>query len=74
MLVGAGGKLLGYYLREDNNWSMDIPSVKRQVAQARAEGVAVRGLVFINPGELRALCRLTRLAEDSKQEWQRFLP
>ncbi len=29
---------------------MDIPSVKRQVAQARSEGIAVRGLVFINPG------------------------
>ena len=29
---------------------MDIPSVKRQVAKARADGIAVRGLVFINPG------------------------
>ena len=32
---------------------MDIPSVKRQVAQARSEGIAVRGLVFINPGRPR---------------------
>ena len=47
----AGGRLLGYYLREDSNWSMDIPSVKRQVAKARADGIAVRGLVFINPGK-----------------------
>ena len=38
---------------------MDIPSVKRQVAKARADGIAVRGLVFINPGtraELRGSC------------------
>ena len=51
----AGGRLLGYYLREDSNWSMDIPSVKRQVAKARADGIAVRGLVFINPGKRAAL-------------------
>ncbi|CAL5229017.1 g12261 [Coccomyxa viridis] len=51
-----GGKLLGYYLREDSNWSMDIPSVKRQVAQARSEGIAVRGLVFINPGNPTGQC------------------
>ena len=49
-LLCAGGRLLGYYLKEDSNWSMDIPSVKRQVAEARAQGIAVRGLVFINPG------------------------
>ena len=58
----AGGRLLGYYLREDSNWSMDIPSVKRQVAKARADGIAVRGLVFINPGK-RASLWLTRSAE-----------
>ena len=51
----AGGRLLGYYLREDSNWSMDIPSVKRQVAKARADGIAVRGLVFINPGKRATL-------------------
>ena len=33
---------------------MDIPSVKRQVAKARADGIAVRGLVFINPGKCAA--------------------
>jgi hypothetical protein len=30
---------------------MDIESVRQQVADARARGIAVRALVFINPGE-----------------------
>ena len=64
-LLRAGGKLLGYYLREDSNWSMDIPSVKSQVAQARSEGIAVRGLVFINPGALCLIAALSRLADST---------
>ena len=47
---------------------MDIPSVKRQVAKARADGIAVRGLVFINPGKHAAPCR-TQLAEQCIRAW-----
>lgn len=41
---------MGYNLREENNWSMDIADVKKRVDDARAKGIAVRALVFINPG------------------------
>ena len=60
----AGGQLLGYYLTEETGWSMDIESVRKQVQDARSRGIAVRALVFINPGRgpwvtpllLRRLC------------------
>lgn len=48
--VTAGGQLLGYYLKEETGWSMDIAEVKKKVDQARDQGIAVRALVFINPG------------------------
>ena len=41
---------MGYNLKEETGWSMDIADVKKRVADARAKGIAVRALVFINPG------------------------
>jgi aspartate/methionine/tyrosine aminotransferase len=37
-------------LDENNNWALHMESLQNAVKQARAEGKAVRGLVFINPG------------------------
>ncbi|BDA47935.1 Alanine aminotransferase 2 [Coccomyxa sp. Obi] len=51
-----GGQLVGYNLREENNWSMDIADVKKRVDDARAKGIAVRALVFINPGNPTGQC------------------
>ena len=48
--VRAGGQLLGYYLKEESGWSMDIAEVRKQVQAARDRGIAVRAVVFINPG------------------------
>lgn len=45
-----GGTLLPYELDEDEGWALSVASLKGAVAKARAEGKAVRGLVFINPG------------------------
>jgi hypothetical protein len=42
--------LLGYYLKEETGWSMEIAEVKKVVNDARSRGIAVRALVFINPG------------------------
>ena len=49
-MCGAGGELVGYNLKEETGWSMDIADVKKRVNDARAKGIAVRALVFINPG------------------------
>ena len=62
----TGGQLVGYNLKEENNWSMDIADVKKNVDDARARGIAVRALVFINPGAapppLMPACLLYSLA------------
>ncbi len=57
---------MGYNLKEETGWSMDIADVKKSVDDARARGIAVRALVFINPGAalrplLRCLCMLATL-------------
>jgi hypothetical protein len=48
--AAAGGTLVPYMLDEDKNWGLSMDSLKAAVKQARSEGKAVRGLVFINPG------------------------
>ncbi|KDD76740.1 aminotransferase [Helicosporidium sp. ATCC 50920] len=45
-----GGELLPYHLREESGWALDVSEIAQQIERARARGVAVRGLVLINPG------------------------
>lgn len=40
---------INYYLNEDNNWSLDIPELKRAIQEARSKCLP-RALVVINPG------------------------
>lgn len=51
-----GGSLLGYYLDESKGWSMSLDSIRSQVAKAKADGKAVRALVYINPGNPTGQC------------------
>ena len=44
------GSLVPYHLDEDQGWGLDAAELRAQLAAARAKGVAVRGLVVINPG------------------------
>lgn len=44
-----GGQLVGYYLDEDNTWALDVAALEESLAQARAKGVVVKAMVFINP-------------------------
>jgi hypothetical protein len=37
-------------LDEGRNWALDMASLRNAVSNARRAGKAVRGLVFINPG------------------------
>jgi glutamate--glyoxylate aminotransferase len=63
-----GGTLVPYMLDESKNWAMSIDSLKAAVQKARAEGKAVRGLVFINPGNPTGQC----LTYENLQELIKF--
>ncbi len=56
-----GGELVGYYLDEDNGWSLDIAELERALQAARSKGIVVRAFVFINPGNPTGQC----LTEDN---------
>jgi len=50
------GTLVPYYLDEDAAWGLDVAHLSKQLAEARASGVTVRGLVVINPGNPTGQC------------------
>ncbi|KAJ4419769.1 alanine transaminase [Gnomoniopsis sp. IMI 355080] len=39
-----------YYLDESKNWGTDLATIKKACADAKAQGVDVRAIVIINPG------------------------
>ncbi len=45
-----GGAQVGYLLDEANGWKLSRQALEAAHARARAEGIQVRGLVIINPG------------------------
>jgi alanine transaminase len=45
-----GGKLVGYYLDEENGWSLSVDELERSYQEAVNKGIDVRALVIINPG------------------------
>lgn len=50
------GQLVGYYLNEENGWSMDLPELERSYDAAVAAGTTVRAIVIINPGNPTGQC------------------
>ena len=68
-----GGSLVPYALNEEAGWALDTASIEAAIVKAKAEGVAPRGLVFINPGNPTGQClpeanlrALIKLAYDQK--------
>jgi alanine transaminase len=45
-----GGKLVGYYLDEDNGWSLSVEELERSYKEATDAGIDVRAFVCVNPG------------------------
>jgi alanine transaminase len=45
-----GGVQIGYYLNEEKNWSLDIDDISKAYKTAIENGITVRGIVIINPG------------------------
>jgi aspartate/methionine/tyrosine aminotransferase len=44
------GHQVDYYLDEQNGWSLDMRHLEKTLADARAKGIKVNGMVLINPG------------------------
>ncbi|KAL8532707.1 hypothetical protein ACS0TY_009063 [Phlomoides rotata] len=51
-----GGSLVPYYLEETANWGLDIGNLRQSVTQARSQGLTVRAMVIINPGNPTGQC------------------
>ncbi len=44
------GRMVPYYLDEANGWKLSRPMLEASLAQAKAEGTAVKAICVINPG------------------------
>ena len=63
-----GGTMVPYSLDENKNWGLSMESLRAAVAKARSEGIMVRGMVFINPGNPTGQC----LSQENLQELAKF--
>eukprot|EP00579_Thalassiosira_antarctica_P005836 CAMPEP_0201894500 /NCGR_PEP_ID=MMETSP0902-20130614/40834_1 /ASSEMBLY_ACC=CAM_ASM_000551 /TAXON_ID=420261 /ORGANISM="Thalassiosira antarctica, Strain CCMP982" /LENGTH=538 /DNA_ID=CAMNT_0048426559 /DNA_START=1 /DNA_END=1617 /DNA_ORIENTATION=+ len=45
-----GGHKVGYYMDEESGWGLNMEELERSLADAKAKGINVAGLVLINPG------------------------
>jgi len=45
-----GGKQVEYYLDESKNWALDIDYLEKSIKEAKKNGVKLRCIVIINPG------------------------
>ncbi|KAH9305524.1 hypothetical protein KI387_009928, partial [Taxus chinensis] len=63
-----GGTLVPYYLNEATGWGLEISEVKKQLKAARSNGIDVRAIVLINPGNPTGQV----LSEENQQEIVQF--
>ena len=59
---------VNYYLNEAHDWGLDRKELKKSVDEARKNGIDVRALVIINPGNPTGQC----LSEENIREIIRF--
>jgi alanine transaminase len=50
ILTRLGGQQVGYYLDEENNWSVSKSELELRLKKAKHSGLNVKALVIINPG------------------------
>ncbi|CAA6668819.1 unnamed protein product [Spirodela intermedia] len=51
-----GGSLVPYHLEETANWGLDINNLRQSLNEARMNGITVRAMVIINPGNPTGQC------------------
>lgn len=66
-LAHIGAKAVPYYLQEDAQWSMNLKSLKESVAKAKAEGIKLKCLAVINPGNPTGGCLSREAMQDVVQ-------
>nr|AIT69938.1 alanine transaminase [Eucheuma denticulatum] len=49
-MTSMRGVQVGYYLDEDKGWSLSMAELQERLEEARGQGVDVRAIVIINPG------------------------
>nr|AIT69934.1 alanine transaminase [Gracilaria chouae] len=67
-LTALAGQQVDYYLDEDNGWALSIDELKKSLYNAREEGIQVRAIVVINPGNPTGQV----LSEENMREIVRF--
>jgi len=50
LITLLGGRMVEYYLDEENGWGLSIEELQGVISNARKEGLNPRALVLINPG------------------------
>lgn len=61
-------ELVGYYLDEENDWAVTVDALEEAYRAASSNGIKVRGLVLINPGNPSG----TNLSASSLEQVARF--
>ncbi len=46
----CGGTQVNYYPDEDNDWNLSVSALEESIAKARKDGINVKAIVVINPG------------------------
>ena len=49
-------RVVPYYLNEESNWGTDVSGIKEALKKAQSEGIDVRAVVVINPGNPTGGC------------------
>lgn len=49
-MTALGGSRVDYFLDEENGWGLHVDQLERSLKDAREEGIDVRAIVVINPG------------------------
>jgi len=50
LITLCGGKQINYYLDESKNWALDSKDLRQRISQAKKDGINIRCIVVINPG------------------------
>lgn len=59
-----GGQMIGYYLDEKNDWGLDMNKVQESLNKAKQQGLEVKALAAVNPGNPTGKCFSRKNIED----------